>query len=308
GDPAAGARADQKHLIRARALALGVPVAEGETIELPFPGGRRRRDLEPVRAAIQRQSRSTGQAIVRGSSGASGSSTFIVGRGGADTEDVLAQLGERADNQIYLVEAMVDVTVSPNLHLRIEPDGSITSLGATDQRWRRPLVHAGNIYPSTARLADAMDGWARTLAGSLRDDGYAGDIGFDFVEHRDAPTGEPRAFLAEVNPRVNGATYPLTLRERLNAARRRRGQPEIAAFATGTLAARARSFAQLRETLGDQIFTHAAGAGIVPYATGCLDHGACAAVAFAPTRQLALERFAEAQAALEAAWAAPSCA
>lgn len=308
GDPAINARADQKHVMREKAIQLGVPVAPGETVELSFPGGRRRRDLEPVRAAIQRQLRWTGQVIVRGSSGASGQSTFIVGRGGDDTEGVVRRLGGRADNRVYLVEAMVDVTVSPNLQLRIEPDGAITSLGVTDQRWGRRLVHAGNVYPSTARLVDVMDGWAHTLAGSLRDDGYAGDVGFDFVEHLDPDTGKPRAFLAEVNPRVNGASYPLALLKRLNAVRALSGESPIEAFASGMLATRAREFSSLRDTLGDHLFTHPTGAGLVPYATGCLAYGKVAAVAFAPTRPEALRRLADAQTALETTWVVPSCA
>jgi len=304
GSPGTSARADLKHVVRAKALELGVPVAPGEVVELPFPGGRRRRDLEPVRAAIQRQLPRTGQVLVRGSSGASGSATYVVGRGGDDAAGAIQRISARNGNPAYLVEAMVDAALSPNLMLRIESDGGITLLGASDQRWGRPLVHAGNLFPSASRLLGPMEGWARTLAAWLRDEGYVGDVGFDFVEYHDPATGEPRALLAEVNPRVNGASYPLALRERLNAGRREPG-PAIAAFASGTLETPARDFAELRDALGDLLFTQATGAGIVPYATGCLRHGRCAAVAFAASRQEALERLAEAKAAMEAPWIAP---
>ena len=56
-DPALVAYADQKHHIRARAIQLGVPVAEGETVTLPRAGGRRRRDYDALRAAVERQLR-----------------------------------------------------------------------------------------------------------------------------------------------------------------------------------------------------------------------------------------------------------
>lgn len=304
GDPAATARADCKHDMRARAIELGIPVAEGEVVELQVAGGRRRGDLEPVRAAIQRQLRRTGQVIVRGSLGTIGSSTFVVGRGGDDTDGVVRRLGTRADNRVYLVEALVDLTVSPNLHLRLEDGGGIATLEATDQRWSRPFVHAGNVFPSAARRLDAMEEWARALASALQADGFGGDVGLDFVEYRDPATGAPRAFLAEVNPRVNGAGYPLALRARLNAVRHAAGRAPIGAFASGTIEARAEGFGQLREALGDLLFTHERGAGIVPYLTGWLPRGRCGVVALAAGREEALALHAEAQAAMEAAWAA----
>src|SRR5215207_2589355 len=71
-DPGLVAFADQKHHIRAKAIELGVPVAEGETVTLPRAGGRRRRDYDALRAAVERHLRPTGLAIVRGAKGASG--------------------------------------------------------------------------------------------------------------------------------------------------------------------------------------------------------------------------------------------
>jgi hypothetical protein len=133
------------------------------------------------------------------------------------------------------------------------------------------------------------------LAGWLRREGYAGIIGFDFVEYRDRRTGGPAAFLAEVNPRVNGATYPLAVRSRL-APR--------AAFVSGTVRARAAGFAEVRDALGPLLFDPERGTGVVPYATGCLDVGKCSLVALAASRLRAAELYGAAQATLEAAWAA----
>lgn len=66
GDPGLVQYADQKHHIRAKALELGIPVADGEVVELQVAGGRRRRDYDPLRASIERHLRRTERVIVRG--------------------------------------------------------------------------------------------------------------------------------------------------------------------------------------------------------------------------------------------------
>lgn len=302
GSPRITRYADQKHHMRAKAQELGIPVAQGEIAELAFPGGRRRRDLEPVRAAIERQLRHTGRVIVRGASGASGSSTFVVGRGGEDTGGVLRRIASRSDNRIYLVEGMVEATVSPNVQIQVPVDeGPLVSVGVTDQRWSRGLTHAGNQLPSSARMVEAMDAWGRMVATWMRSQGYSGLVGFDFVEYRDPVTGGIRAFLAEVNPRVNGGTYPLALRSRLNQVAARSGRPPAPAFVSGTADTRARSFARVKAAIGHLLFDPDRGTGVVPYATGCLEHGKCAMVALGGSRLRAAELYGAAQARLEAA-------
>jgi hypothetical protein len=302
GSPRITKYADQKHHMRAKAQELGIPVAEGEVAELAYPGGRRRRDLEPVRAAIERQLRKSARVIVRGASGASGSSTFVVGRGGEDTDGVLRRLAVRADNRIYLVEAMVEAAVSPSVQIHIRSDDApLVCTGITDQRWSRGLTHSGNQFPSSARTVDAMEAWARILATWMRSQGYTGLAGFDFVEYRDPVTGGVRAILAEVNPRVNGGTYPLAARARLNAAAGRAGRPQAPAFVSGTVETRATSFARVKAAIGHLLFDPDRGTGVLPYATGCLEHGQCSLVALAGSRLRAAEVYGAAQARLEAA-------
>ena len=302
GSPRITRYADQKHHMRARAQELGIPVAEGEIAELAYAGGRRRRDLEPVRAAIERQLRKSARVIVRGASGASGSSTFVVGRGGEDTDGVLRRLATRADNRIYLVEAMVEPTVSPRVQIHVPAGtGPVMCAGITDQRWSRGHSHPGSQIPSSARTVGAMEAWARILAHWMRSQGYTGLVGFDFVEYRDRVTGGLRAILAGVSPRVSGCTYPLALRERLNAAARRAGGPQASAFVSGTVDTRARSFARVRAAVGHLLFDPDRGTGVVPYATGCLEHGRCSLVALASSRLRAAVLFGAAQARLEAA-------
>ncbi len=302
GSPRITRYADQKQHMRAKAQELGIPVADGEVAELAHPGGRRRRDLEPVRVAIERQLRRSARVIVRGASGASGSSTFVVGRGGEDIAGLLRRLALRSDNRTYLVEAMVEATVSPNVQIHIPAgDAPLVCTGITDQRWSRGLTHVGNQLPSSARTVDAMEAWARILATWMRGQGYTGLVGFDFVEYRDPTTGGLRAILAEVNPRVNGGTYPLALRARLNAAAGSAGRPEAPAFVSGTVETRASSFARVKAAIGHLLFDPDRGTGVVPYATGCLEHGKCSLVALAGSRLRAAELYGAVQARLEAA-------
>ena len=282
--------ADRKPLMRARAIELGIPVAEGEVAELASPFGRRRRDLEPLRLAIGRQLRRTGQVIVRGGAGAGGSSTFVVGPGGEDPEEVLGRIALKSDNRAYLVEVLVDATVCSTVHLLVEPDGGAVHLvGTSDRRLGRGLVPTGSRSPSTARTGEAMRAWAGTFGEWLREAGYAGFVGIDFVEYRDPATGEPRSFFAGVDPRANEGTYALALQQGVAAP----------AFVSGTVATRAASFARLREGLGGLLYDPDRGSGVIPYATGCLDQGRCPVVALGSDRLHASELLGKAQAAVD---------
>ena len=139
------------------------------------------------------------------------------------------------------------------------------------------------------------------LANWMRSQGYTGLVGFDFVEYRDPVTGGLRAILAEVTPRVNGGTYPLAVRARLNAAAVRSGRPQVLAFVSGTVQTRAASFARLKSAIGHLLFDPDRGTGVLPYATGCLEHGSCSLVALGGSRLRAAELYGAARARLEAA-------
>jgi hypothetical protein len=297
GNPHLVAYADFKHHIRAKAIELGVPVAPGEVVDLGTAGGCRQREYEMLVSAIERRIEPTGRAIVRGTSGAAGSATFCAGRGSESIPALARRLAERGENRIYLVESMVEMTASPNVQMQIDSESrSIECTGVTDQRWERTLVHGGNLYPSTARCVTEMVAWARTLAEWLRSAGFVGLAGFDFVEYIDQ-SGMPRAFLAEVNPRVNGATYPLRLAGQMNAVQREAAFPEIGAFVSGTIKTSAGSCAELRDSMDGLLFSPERGVGLVPYVTGCLPYGKCGVVALAESSLEADELFREAGAA-----------
>jgi hypothetical protein len=295
GDPAVVAYADCKHHIRAKAMELGIPVAPGEIVDLASSTSRAD-EATVLRRAMERQIQLTGRVIIRGASGAAGSATYTA-EGPGQVDELSTRLPASRDNRIYLVESMVDVDVSPNIQMHIERDlRGIRCGGMTDQRWERPLVHGGNVFPSAARRTAEMLSWARTLAEWLNTAGYVGVSGFDFVEYTDA-TGEPRAFLAEANPRTNGATYPLRLRRRLNVAQREAGLPEIRAFVTGMIEVEARTFSELRASWNDRLFCPYTGSGLIPYVPGLLPHGKCGIVALAATREEAEMLYREAGAA-----------
>jgi hypothetical protein len=186
--------------------------------------------------------------------------------------------------------------VSPNVQLHVAPEGGpISCVGVTDQRWERPLLHGGNLYPSAAHLVPDMVEWAQRLAAWLQREGYAGHLGLDFVEYTDPASGKPRAFLAEVSPRVTGDTYPLALFERLNAAQRRAGRPESAAFVSGTIETRPRRFADFRQAADHLFYSPATGCGVVPHHVGWLGRGKCGVVVLGPTRDAVLRASGELQ-------------
>jgi hypothetical protein len=297
GDPAVVAYADFKHHVRAKAIELGIPVAAGEVVYLGTTNGCPAEAL--LRDAMERQIRLTGRVIVRGTSGAAGSSTFAV-ESGEQIAGLAHRLASSTENRIYLVEGMVDMLVSPNVQMHVDRDvRAIRCVGMTDQRWEQALVHGGNLYPSRASRRSEMLGWSRQLAGWLQTLGFVGLAGFDYVEHVDA-SGQPQAFLAELNPRINGATYPLRLRRRLNVSQREAGYPEVEAFTSGTIRTEARTFAELREIWDDRLFSPETGTGLVPYIPGLLRFGKCAVVALAASREHADELYQEAGAVAEA--------
>lgn len=296
GDPRLVEYVGQRDQVRTKAMELGIPVADGEVVELPVTEGRRRGDYNRLRAAVERHLGSTGQVIIRGSLGSAGSSTYIVGNGGEDVDGVIRRLIRHPHNRTYLVEMMVAATVSPNILLHVQPrGGAITCVGVTDQRWERVLVHGGNVFPSISRTSEAMVGWARRLAAWLQHEGYAGLLGLDFVEHPDPLTGEPRAFLAGVSPRVGGATYPLAVLERLNAVQRRGGHPESGAFVSGTIGTRHRSFVQLRAALEPALYASTTGQGAVLHDVGLLREGKCGVTVLGASRNDVLRAYGELQ-------------
>ncbi|MGH7791333.1 MAG: hypothetical protein ACREOB_03355, partial [Thermodesulfobacteriota bacterium] len=126
GDPDVVDYANRKHNVRVKAIDLGVPVSEGDIIELEVEKDGKPVDVTPIRAAIDEYIHKTGRVIIRGSYGASGSSLFVVENNPLSIEKALSDIAHRTSNRIYLVEVMLEVNLSPNILMHIEPgNGSI---------------------------------------------------------------------------------------------------------------------------------------------------------------------------------------
>lgn len=285
GTPDVVAPVNRKDHVRAKALELGIPVASGEVVELWCGPSGRSLNTGPLEEALVRRVPSTGSALVRGACGASGSATFVVQAGREQMRAVLDAVAARTDNTVYLVDAMHNVHVSPNLLMYVEPAGGrITWVGASDQRLDADLVHRGNAHPSRARTLAAMVESAHRLARWLQREGFVGLAGFDFCEYRDPDSGRDEHFLAEINGRINGAAYPTFLLERINREQARHGRPPVCAFlSVQSLPTRARSFPEFAARHASSLFEPVAGRGCIPFNTGQLPLGRCSGVFFGPT-------------------------
>jgi hypothetical protein len=264
-------------------------VAEGEVVTLEPGASGRPRAVAPLRSAIERRLRAGHRVLLRGCEGASGSATRIVA-GPGDLAEAVAWAAGR-EEATYLVDRFHEVRASPNVLVFVppEPDRPVRFVAATDQVLDARLGHAGNRFPSRAALLDEMVAHAELFGRRLRDEGYAGWVGCDFCERRDPATGAPRLFFAELNARINGACYPVAL-----AARRQASGGPVGAFVSGFVRTGARSFAELADRLGRGLLRPGGGRpGVLPYNTGCLPHGYCAAVVLDATSEAARRRWDE---------------
>jgi len=281
GDADLVGRVYQKHVFRARAMELGVPVAPGEVVHLAVSHGCAPADLSALRSCVERIVRKTGRALIRGTRGASGSSTFVVEGSQRSIRGAMEAIGRSNGNSVYLVEEMLDVVVSPNVQVFVDPDDRKARLiSVADQRLDAELGYQGNVYPSRAATLAGMVAAALELTEWLAGEGFSGLAGFDFIECRDRSTGRLRYALSELNPRINGASYPMVMMERFNRA----GGPRVGAFLSAKFTTTLRSFAGLRRRYGHLFFDPATGRGLVPYNVGWLKFGMFRAAFFGQNR------------------------
>jgi hypothetical protein len=279
-------RLHEKRIALRLARRLGVPTAPGEIVRIAS-GAPSPRDISALRAAILRSARETGRAIVRGSSGASGSSTFTTD--GLGIEASLQEIAARTDNRFYLVEPLYEAISSPNVEV-VVGEGAVRA-AATDQLLDGALVYEGSVHPSRARRLPEMLAASRAIADWMRERGFAGRAGFDFVE-RAGEVG-PAWFLTEINPRINGASYPVALLDRLARRAERWSAPSPAAFRTRSVPTRARDFHSLARGSGDLLYDPGRGEGIVPYSVAAMEFGKVGIAAFAARPERAEEIFAD---------------
>jgi len=292
GNPAIVDYAKCKHNVRTKALELGIPVPEGDIVELQLGEDGKPLVLTPIKAAINRNIGKTGRVIVKGSFGLSGSSIFIVEDNPKSIHKALSTIADRTDNSIYIVEVMLDITTSPNVLMHIEPsNGRILCVGVTDQLLSDNLAHEGNTYPSCANTLKGMINSAQRMSKWLQSRGYGGLVGFDFGEYLNPETGGVEHFLAEINPRVNAAAYPKAMMEHFNKKLRQKGWPCIDSFLSAKIKTEARSFAELIELYGHLFFKPETGKGLFPYNTGCLKLGNFTMAVFGRSRNEVMEMY-----------------
>lgn len=276
GNPATVENANLKHFMHGKARELGIPVAPGEIVELQLFADGNDVDLTPLQKAIDRYLHYTGRVIVRATDLLTKLTRLVVETKGNSIEEAFENPERRPLSNVYLVQVMYDIITTPNVQLFVTPwRGPISCISVTDQYLDRDLAHKGNVFPSESALVPDMLQSARTLAQWLQTEGYTGFVGFDFVEYFHPESGTRKHLLAEVNGRVNEATYSSFLIEHLNAVQMRRGRPFIQAFRSAKISTKVRSFAELREVCGHIFFNPETGGGAIPYNIGRLPYGRC---------------------------------
>jgi hypothetical protein len=269
------AETNRKHRVRQLALELGVPVAPGEVFYWTHTIGRRDSQLRELERCLNRQLRSTGRIIVRGTCGAMGCSTFVANNDSIDA--CIGWASALTDNSALLIEVMLPVTVSPNICTYINPvSGHVSVVGTSDQLLDDDVTHRGNVFPSRAQCIGEMIDCAVYFTSRLRDTGITGHLGFDFCEYSlGGSRRNCKFFLAEINPRINGATYSHSIVASLNKSRKLSLGSPLTAFMTQKLDTAAQSFEQLWHAYGDLFYDTKTAAGIVPYNIGALAGGHC---------------------------------
>ncbi len=277
--------ANLKHYVHDKSQELGVPVAPGEIIELHLTSDEIPVDLTPLKKAIGRHIHHSGQVIVRATDLRTKLTRLVV-RDGDSLEEAFQNPERRPLSNVYLVQAMFDILFTPNVQLFVKPgrDG-ISCISVTDQCLDKDLVHWGNVFPSESMLVPDMLRSAHILARWLQRQAYTGLVGFDFVEYMHPETGRREHLLAEINARVNEATYPSFLIEHLNAFQVRHGRPVIQAFRSAKLCPRFRSFAELEGACDQILFNPDTGRGAIPYNIGRLPYGRCDVAVFGQSRR-----------------------
>lgn len=260
-----------KNVVRRHAPSCGLPLPPGEAVAVDRKAGTAKSRTAELRQAICKYLDTTGRVIVRGALGASGSSVFLVGRDEYEIEACIRQADGQTHTNDFLVEPFFDVDVSPNIGMFIDPrDKKVSCVSISDQLLEGGVCHVGNRYPSEAQLLPEMIAAAEQCCRWLADRETTGFLGFDFCEFRRPGRAERDFFFAEINPRLNGATYPAHVLSRLNA---RAPHPRWTTFRAMTIETDLSSYSAFRARCGDLLFDGRQSTGLIPYNVGLLQHG-----------------------------------
>ncbi len=275
GSVSAANLANRKDAVRSAAQMLRVPTADGEVCSWGSSDSACGAPRHALMQAIARHRGSTGSVMIRGAWSMHGVDNLVVADGQVDVDGLQSWLAQRKHLRSFLVETLVPLVASPNLQLWISDDGaSVEHLATTNQRLDAASAYRGSESPHTTKLAADLTSSAMSLGRWLSSIDYRGPLGIDFIETIDRNSGKRTHLLAEVNGRINGATYALALTERINQIRTTSLQSSTLAWITNTdFTVRARGFGELCDTLGDLLYTHASPSGVVPFNCGLLPWG-----------------------------------
>jgi hypothetical protein len=143
--------------------------------------------------------------IIRGTEGSCGSSVFTV-----TTEDVEKIVEKVAGDDAYLIEPFLRVISSPNDQWAVRRDGSLAHIGLSNQLFDN-FRHVGNLAGQylSERAFTQIRKSSLKIAGGMRDKGYRGVFGVDYIITDDG------VFPIENNARMNGSTYCLGVVEKI---------------------------------------------------------------------------------------------
>lgn len=274
--PSVAYKASHKDVVRDAVSRLNIPLAIGRIVRLSDVG------YEGLIKAAKKVRANTGNVILRGAIGSGGKTTLLLKSNAQQIEDMLADIKMTVIPDVWLVDAWHAPLCSPNVQYYLDSDrGEVIFLTATDQRLNVKMEHIGNSWPSSAENIQQIIEAGRQVARWYLESGGAGIIGIDFVEYRCPQTSETSFFFAELNPRVNGATYPVAVVERLNRRQFESGRrpPQIRSFISGHISTHCRDFRSLVRSLDELLYDPDSSYGLFPYNLAPLSAGSFDGVA-----------------------------
>lgn len=179
---------------------LGLP-----TVSDTVPQGRGAGSLnrEELAEAVDALLHTYKTLMVRGTVGSAGDSVFKVESGNA--KEVLESI-QRGHSSEFLVEPFLKVIASPNDQWCITEDGSIRHVGLSAQLFKG-LSHVGNLHGEffSSRVTSAVRTCSERIAAQMRDDGFRGLFGVDYIVSDDG------IFPIENNARMNGSSFAFSV-------------------------------------------------------------------------------------------------
>ncbi|MFP4027282.1 MAG: hypothetical protein ACLFWL_05780 [Candidatus Brocadiia bacterium] len=276
--PEVARTAADKSVVRKAARDMQVPLAPGAIVRTSPE------KIGPLNEAVHEMARQTGRVLLRGTIGAGGSTTFLLEENIPDLQKVISKAKQTPD--AWLVDVHYKIRCSPNIEFFLnQKSGKATCVGVTDQRFDDKLNHLGNAWPSRAHTMPDMVKAGARMADWYLNMGGKGLVGMDFVEYENPKTGQIQFLLAELNPRINAATYPLAIVERLNHHRKNQGLHPIKTFFSGHIATGCKDFNDLRKRIETVLYRPNSQSGLFPYNTGALFDGHFGAVICATDRK-----------------------